>query len=163
MWLRNENQCGVLVSQTVDRSPRALGSRASHNPGILTAKSSNLDLSIELSSVALRNKSEHLYKKTYGKNNKESWRHNTRLSYLKIHHGVPLHSHTTFNLPRLLHSQLATSLLVFGDVYTGAWMNPGLSSSKLCPFSKRRRVKGRGQISQQSELILQRVTWPVPQ
>ena len=144
------------VSQTVDRSPRALGSRASHNPGILTAKSSNLDLSIEFSSVAFRFQSEHLYRETCGGNDKESWRHNTGQSYPKIHHGVPFHSHTTFNFPRLLHSQLATYLLVFGDVYTEAWMNP-------CLFFLRRRVKGRGQVSQQGELILQRVTWPVPQ
>ena len=69
----------------------------------------------------------------------------------KIFPGVPCHSLTTSNLPRHLHSQLTTFLSVFGvtctsepsqlttspsvfgDVYTRAGMNFGLSSSQLCP------------------------------
>ena len=35
--------------------------------------------------------------------------------------------------------------------------------AKECPLKEKRRVEGRGQVSQQGGLVLQSVTWPVPQ
>ena len=66
---------------------------------------------------------------------KDWWqgRHNTGESRRRsITEYFFFHSLTTYNLPRHLHSQLSTSLSVFGDTCTRAVMNPGLSSSELC-------------------------------